>query len=102
MHLWATVWDYYCTLQVHDSCQACQLLVMAVAAPWPHLWGGRKTCPMSRLMRLLLLLQLGAILVVGVLDGKHGFNFPLLVRMLSSLLLAWPIVMALAAGVVAT
>ena len=51
---------------------------------------------------MYFLLQLGAILVVGVLDGKHGFNIPLLVRILSSLLLAWPIVMALAAGVVAT
>ena len=51
---------------------------------------------------VLLLLQLGAILVVGVLDGKHGFNFSLLVRIVSSLLLAWPIVVALAAGLVAT
>ena len=51
---------------------------------------------------MLLLLQLGAILVVGVLDGKHGFNFSLLVRILSSLLLAWPIVVAIAACLVGT
>ena len=50
---------------------------------------------------VLLLLQLGAICVVGFLDGKHGVNLSLLVRILSSLLLAWPIIVALAAGVVA-
>ena len=50
---------------------------------------------------MLLLLQLGAIFVVGFLDGKHGVNLSLLVRILSSLLLAWPIIVALAAGVVA-
>ena len=51
---------------------------------------------------MLLLLQLGAIFVVGLLDGKHGFNFSLLVRVLCSLLLAWPFIVALAAGLVAT
>ena len=62
---------------------------------------GVKSSLMSYKVCMLLLLQLGAILVIGVLDGKHGFNFSLLVRILSSLLLAWPLVVALAAGLVA-
>ncbi len=63
---------------------------------------GVECSPRSYETCVLLLLQLGAILVVGTLDGRHGFNFSLLVRILSSLLLAWPIVVALAACLVAT
>ena len=85
-------------------CQAHQ----AACHPWPPLaLGAIFAVGMNSGQRSLnkcklLLLQLGAILVVGVLDGTHGFNFSLLVRILASLLLAWPIAVALAAGLVAT
>ena len=102
MQLWAAIWiiDVHCrvmTLVKPTSCWSRLFLPLGAV-----IRVDAKPKSMSSIMRPFLLLQLGVILVVGILDGKHGFNFSLLVRILSSLLLAWPIVMALAAGVVAT